>query len=298
MVRISSKELLKYPDRVSASYKVKPNSLIQYPENVKSPYKESLKNIDDGMRYSINYMGSGVDMQGNDISLGSNYFIEGSGECNKETSSNECKGKKRYVYVRNIPTGTIPPLNMSFYNATGCNLTGLTEGRGLVPGLIEDVYDFNPVEITRAMTKNGNIGSDVCKKMTLPVGSKIYDNKRENKSWTWETKCTSGHQTMTETTNKSLNNSVKNKNKTIKKARLPGPLQLRENFKGRGGYSGSFRGSLSVIESIIMTVVLWVLVFIKPFDNKYIPYVIYLICGLMMFLATKRIMTKPTKIIS
>ena len=181
MVGISSEDLLKNPDDIIASYKVKSNSLIQYPEDVKSPYKASLKNIDDGMRYSINYMGSGVDMQGNDIALGTNYFIEGSGECNVETSSSECKGEQKYIYVRNIPTGILPPFNISFYNATGCNLTGLTEGRGLVPGLIEDVYDFNPLEITRAVTKNGNIGSDVCKKMTLPVGSKIYNKDQENR---------------------------------------------------------------------------------------------------------------------
>lgn len=285
MAGISSEYLLKNPDRIIASYKVKPNSLIQYPENVKSPYKESLKNIDDGMRYSINYMGSGVDMQGNDIALGSNYFIEGSGKCNEETSNNECKGKKRFVYVRNIPTGTIPPLNISFYNATGCNLTGLTEGRGLVPGLVEDVYDFNPVEITRAVSKNGNIGSDVCKKMTLPVGSKIYDKDEENKSWVWETKCTSGHHTMTETTDKSLNNAVKDKNKKIRKARLPGPLQLRENFRSRGGYRyrGSSSSGSSLSQYITMSIIFVVLMFmtnnniLKMYDNSFFKIMIIVV---------------------
>lgn len=226
----SSETLLRDPQEISNSYKVSPVSLIQYPDKVKSPSKEILKNIDDGLRYSINYLGSGVDMSGKDIALGSNYFIKGSGKCNSEASSDKCKGKDRYVYVRNIPTGTIPPLNLSFYNATGCNLTGITEGRGLVPGLVEDVYDFNPIEIVRAVAGSGNLGSDVCKEMTLPVGSKIYNKDRENNNWVWETKCTSGHHTMTETTDKTLNEKVKSKNKHIKKARLPGPLQLRENF--------------------------------------------------------------------
>ena len=39
---------------------------------------------------------------------------------------------------------------------------------------------------------------------------------------------------MTETTDKALNNSVSNKNKNIIRARLPGPLQFRENFENRG----------------------------------------------------------------
>ena len=113
---------------------------------------------------------------------------------------------------------------------TGCNLTGITEGRGLVPGLFEQIYDLNPVEMTRAVSKTGNIGSNVCKEMTLPVGSKIYDTDELDETWTWETKCTASHHTMTETTNKNLNKEIRNKNKHIPNARLPGPLQIRENF--------------------------------------------------------------------
>jgi hypothetical protein len=225
-------------------------------------------------------------MEGKDIALGTNYFMEGSGKCNIETSSDVCKGKKRYVYVRNIPTGTIPPLNLSFYNATGCNLTGLTEGRGLIPGLVEDVYDFNPVAITRAITKNGNIGSDTCKEMTLPVGYKIYDKDRENSTWKWETRCTSGHHTMTESTDKSLNNSVKNRNKNIKNARLPGPLQLRENFKGRKGgrvftRKSSAGGKRNLLFALVLLTVLVIMFYFKMNTNIIIwtaaPFFIVLI---------------------
>ena len=121
-------------------------------------------------------MGSGVEMKnGKDRALGANYFLNTNKKCDPLKSDPKCKDKERYVYVRNIPTGTIPPLNLSFYNATGCNLTGLTEGRGLVPGLIEDIYDFNPIELGIAVSGNGNLGSDSCKEMTLPVGSQIYN---------------------------------------------------------------------------------------------------------------------------
>ena len=80
---LSSETLLQDPEKIKASYKVKPNSLLQYPDQIESPFKESLKNIDDGIKYSINYLGSGVDLTGNDIALGSNYFIE-SGTCDSE----------------------------------------------------------------------------------------------------------------------------------------------------------------------------------------------------------------------
>ena len=114
MSGISSEKLLKNPDLIKHSYKVRPHSLIQYTEDVKNPYKEQLRNLDASLKYSINYLGSGVDMKGKDIALGSNYFIE-SGKCD-ENSSDNCKDKTKYTYVRNIPTGTIPPLNLSFYN--------------------------------------------------------------------------------------------------------------------------------------------------------------------------------------
>tara|TARA_Y100000389_G_C17470636_1_gene530345 strand:- start:10882 stop:11700 length:819 start_codon:yes stop_codon:yes gene_type:complete len=216
-------------ENLKKTYEVDPISLHQYPDRIKKPTQEQTKNIYHGIKYSLGYMGSGVSMEGDDLSLGANYFLK-SGKCNPETSTPVCKDKDKYLYVRNVPTGTIPPLNLSFYGLTGCNLTGLTEGRGLVPGLVEDVYDFNPIEMGIAVSKKGNIGNDECKEMTLPIGSKIYSPNAEGKTWKWETRCTSGFNSMTETTNKNLNNLVKEKNPTINNARLPGPYQLRENF--------------------------------------------------------------------
>ena len=230
MSEISSEELLKNPERIKHSYKVRPHGLIQYTEDVKNPHKEKLSYWNAQFKYSVNYLGSGVDMKGKDIALGTNYFIE-SGKCDPETSSSNCKDKTKYTYVRNIPTGTLPPLNLSFYNATGCNLSGLTEGRGLLPGLFEQLYDINPIELGRAISETGNLGSNSCKEMTLPIGYKIYDEKRNGDTWDWETKCTAGHHTMTETTDKNLNREIRMKNRHILNARLPGPLQLRENFQ-------------------------------------------------------------------
>lgn len=210
----------------AAGYEIKGIPLISSVKGLR--YKDMVKNIDAMTKYSIGYLASGVTSRGNDISLGKNSFVR-SGTCDTETSSDECKGQPKYTYVRNIPTGTIPPFQVSFLNLTGCNLTGLTEGRGIVPGMIEDVYDINPNETMRALYGTGNLGSDTCKKMTLPVGSKIHDKKEER---TYETKCTSGFHTMASTTDKKVNKEVALKNPHIPNARLPGPQQLREGFSG------------------------------------------------------------------
>lgn len=253
--RINSKYIQNQKNFINHSYKVEPATLIQTPDQVKSLYDETLKNLYDGMKYTINYLGSGADMKGNDISLGSNYFLKaGKNKCDSDLSEPKCQGKQKYIYVRNIPTGTIPPLNLSFYEATGCNLTGITEGRGLIPGLFEDLYDINPIEITRGMTANGNLGSDHCKEMKLPVGKNIYDQSKKNSTWNFETKCTSGHHSMTETTDKEFNQIVKENNPLIKNARLPGPLQLRENFKNLNSKNTSRILILTIILGICIVV--------------------------------------------
>lgn len=229
--KINSNYIINHKNFINKAYEVEPASLIQTPDQVKSIYDETLDNLYDGIKYTIGYLGSGVEFKkGKDIALGSNYFLKANNKCDSEYSQPNCQGKQKYIYVRNIPTGTIPPLNLSFYNATGCNLTGFTEGRGLVPALFEDLYDVNPIEITKGVANYGNLGSDICKEMTLPVGKNIYDQSKENETWNYETKCTSSHHTMTESTNKELNENIRKKNPLITNARLPGPTQLRENF--------------------------------------------------------------------
>lgn len=220
---------MEQPKEFDGMYEIRPAELIQEPDKVKSMRKEIGKNLKQQSLYTVNYLASGMDFNGNDLALGENKFIE-SGTCNPETSSENCKNKTKYTYVRNIPTGTIPPFNLSFFNLTGCNLQGLTEGRGLIPGLIEDVYDINPIEMTFGAAGVGNLGSDTCKQMTLPVGTRIYDKKKKGTHWNWETRCTAGHNSMTETTSKKLNKKILKKNRHIKNARLPGPFQLRENY--------------------------------------------------------------------
>tara|TARA_Y100000991_G_C21970287_1_gene349063 strand:+ start:2003 stop:2656 length:654 start_codon:yes stop_codon:yes gene_type:complete len=91
--------------------------------------------------------------------LGSNYFIK-SGTCG-DTSSEECKGQDRYIYVRNVPSGVIPCMG---------SFTPKTNMKGLVPGLMEDVADVNPFALFNNLMGKGSAVNDRCIKQTLPVG--------------------------------------------------------------------------------------------------------------------------------
>jgi hypothetical protein len=69
---------------------------------------------------------------------GDNYFYK-SGKCNN-SSVEQCIGKNRYIYVRNVPTGTIP-----------CSGGVRTDKKGLIPGIGEDMGDISPVEVFKSM---------------------------------------------------------------------------------------------------------------------------------------------------
>ena len=139
---------------------------------------------------------------GSDHALGSNFFVP-LGKCSAKSKDRDCRGQDRWIYVRNIPTGKIPLLgNISFHDLTGCNMEGITEGRGLVPGLLEDISDISPFNIMEAVGGGGNFGSHDCKRKTYPIGKNIYDPAMEctgteanckDKMWQLETRCTPSH---------------------------------------------------------------------------------------------------------
>ena len=98
--------------------------------------------------------------------LGNKYFIQ-SGTCGKD-SSEECKGKDRYIYIDNIPSGQIPCLKQ-----IGIDLPNIAPFRGLVPGLLEDVAKINPIAMFNSLAGKGGI-SDKCSMRTENVG---YEGK-------------------------------------------------------------------------------------------------------------------------
>lgn len=121
---------------------------------------------EDGTQVNVK---QGMFYTGADLSLGSNYFVP-LGKCGK-SSDPQCVGKTKMVYLRNIPTGYIPLLgNVSMYSVTGCDIPGVTNGLGTIPGMLEDLSEF--VNVGGPNTVN-----DTCMRIRLPVGSKIHDSK-------------------------------------------------------------------------------------------------------------------------
>lgn len=128
--------------------------------------------------------------EGPDVSLGKNYFTRLGQNCSQD-SEPSCRGKPIYTYIRNIPTGKIPLFNdVSFQGLTGCDIRGVTEGRGLLPGIFEDISDISPWALADKLGNRGNVMGERCEKKQLPVGTHIYDRKMRGKSWDFEEKCT------------------------------------------------------------------------------------------------------------
>ena len=153
---------------------------------------------------------------GRDYALGSNFFFKSGLQCD-DTSSKECKGQPNWTYLRNIPSGKIPLLgDISFQGITGCNIDGLTEGRGLLSGILEDISDISPLAIGEAVLGKGNTGSTTCKTVSYPVGTHIYDPLMEcktgdkcdgiHKTWEMQNQCSSStkHLKMTTDTQSSF----------------------------------------------------------------------------------------------
>ena len=145
--------------------------------------------------------GKGPFYSGPDSTLGSNHFVR-MGTCAND-SEDACRGQPRYVYVRNVPVGG------AFKTLTGCNIKDVTEGRGLLPGIVEDIGDL--LSIGDAVGGNDDsFGSYKCARVTQPVGKNLSDAKMKcaqksndlpthdeletclydtNKSWWMETRC-------------------------------------------------------------------------------------------------------------
>jgi hypothetical protein len=207
----------------SPGYNIEPTKLNTKIDNL--GYSDMLKNLDNSFKYGFNYTLSGKGFAGKDLTQGNNFYIK-SGLCDNVGSEDDCKGQQKYTYVRNIPIGKIPPFGLSFVESTGCNLPGATEMRGVLPGMIEDIYDINPVEMTLGLMGSGNLGSKICKKIKLPTGYDIYEQSKENKTWRFEEKCTAGHTNMLSTSDPPLNAAIKRQNRTIENAALPGAKQF------------------------------------------------------------------------
>ena len=94
--------------------------------------------------------------------LGNKFFIK-SGTCGNQ-STEQCKGKERFIFINNIPTGKIPCVNNN-----GIKLPFNSPFKGIIPGLLEDIVKINPITIFYSLAGKGGI-DDKCHMRRENVG--------------------------------------------------------------------------------------------------------------------------------
>jgi hypothetical protein len=90
--------------------------------------------------------------------LGNRYFLPTAGKCKDENNIEQT----RYVYVNNIPTGSIPIIS---------SIAGkdFTEFRGLIPGIFTDLEVLNPLALFGGMMTSADAS---CNEVELSVVNK------------------------------------------------------------------------------------------------------------------------------
>lgn len=139
-----------------------------YAKKIKSPSKlgvrssssSSFSGIIDNTKAMAKYTGYLI----TGPALGNNFFIK-SGTCNEE-STDECKGKNRWLYVENIPDGTSQCLK-----DIGIDIPKGTMA-GLVPGMMGDVgtIAYAPISIVGSLATGEPTYSNKCAPLTKKVG--------------------------------------------------------------------------------------------------------------------------------
>ena len=95
--------------------------------------------------------------------LGNKFFLQSGGKCSDIKTKQEVD---RYIYINNIPSGNIP------FISSGLNVN-FTDFKGLIPGTIEQLNNFNPVTILKSLAAGSNPD---CQELTMEVVDS-YNNK-------------------------------------------------------------------------------------------------------------------------
>lgn len=151
-------------------------SHFNYAKNVPSPPTEaSLVNIfsvvtstRDAMSYAKGVLVDGIDCRNKDMSMGNSFFVQ-SGKCDEKNSVDECKGKDRWMYIDNIPKPYPACVDPTQPIDPQCSKNQTT---GLIPGMLTDIAQMNPMEFLASSSGKGSFVNDKCVLRTESVGWK------------------------------------------------------------------------------------------------------------------------------
>lgn len=161
---------------------------FNYAGGVKMPDVTKAKNVfsivtntRDSMDYLKGALADGQDCRGNNLKMGNAFFVQ-SGTCSETLSVDECKGKDRYLYIDNIPKEYPSCANPSQPVDERCSSNKKT---GLVPGILMDIAQINPMELLASSMGMGSVVNDRCILRKELVG-KVYNEKDTR---VYETRC-------------------------------------------------------------------------------------------------------------
>jgi len=90
--------------------------------------------------------------------LGTKFFLETPVKCKDKATDKEVK---RSIYINNVPDGTIPFISGASMGSGGISFPDF---KGLVPGLMSNLAQINPLQILQAFTSGA---SPTCQKITM-----------------------------------------------------------------------------------------------------------------------------------
>lgn len=114
-------------------------------------------NIQDTTRWSLGMLEDGMDAYGEDMRMGDRYFVK-SGTCSNVTSTPECQGKSRYIYVDNVPSASVPCADPN----QPSDPKSAKMPQGLLAGVMQDVVELNPFELLQSSSGTGSIVNNTC----------------------------------------------------------------------------------------------------------------------------------------
>ena len=135
------------------------SSQIKMPSQIGMSSKGDLKTLGKDITGLIEYVKalvSGDSKATKTKYLGNKFFLKTSAKCIAKDTNEKVD---RYVYMNNVPSGNIPFIS----DAMGVNFKMF---KGLIPGVISDLNNFNPFDILSSFTAGS---TPECQQITLQV---------------------------------------------------------------------------------------------------------------------------------
>jgi len=126
---------------------------------------DTIYTVEDNIQRGLSLAITGTEKCGkkklNDMKFGEQTFLT-SGTCGPK-SLDDCSGKPRNIIIDTIPSGNFKK-RTDYRKETQYKIG---KNAGLIPSLIEDLFDFNPAEVLKSFAGKGTRIHDVCQRINF-----------------------------------------------------------------------------------------------------------------------------------